>query len=426
MRHKITSLANYLGLLLLLPSAMVLLGGCTSGSQQPPLLIGHVVPFQGPEGNVDDSSVRGVGVAVAAVNSDEEQKIGRPIVVLHAGAKPTRKSFEAQAVRLVRINQVAGLLGGWTAEQVGGLQQGMMPVVSPSGLREQEQEAAVFLTGLPPAQKGKALAQVAVSHRFGLASPVAMVELAAALGGFPANLTLAGVKGIAAKEEAPPHLVVLVDQRRKEFAAVGDAFVKELTMAGKLPRPPVWRYTTDTEFDDQLRHLEDENPDVMFLAGTADAVRTFRTRVKNKKLPLFFAGPPGSWEMLLLGKSTNHDIWTATAWLPEIDTKQNKKFIEQYKKAHGEMPDVHAALAYDNARALFAALKQCDDYFTPEEIEKKLSELTDFPSLTGKTGFSPDRILRRPVFVIALRDGEAKLVERVEAAKDNRNVKEKE
>jgi branched-chain amino acid transport system substrate-binding protein len=80
----------------------------------------------------------------------------------------------------------------------------------------------------------------------------------------------------------------------------------------------------------------------------------------------------------------------------------------------GEPPDVAAALAFDNARLLFEALRQCQGTFTPGQIREKLAELKDFPMLTGSAAFDDTGQLRRPAFVIRLGQGKAATVQQHE------------
>src|SRR5262249_411499 len=134
---------NWVWLVVILP-----LAGCGSGRSPAPLIVGQVAPLTGPEKAAGESALRGLRLALPEGNRDGSEGVGAPVLVLHADARPTRISFEAEALRLVQVNQAAALLGGWTADQLRGLDQSTVPVVSPGGFAGRKTGPNLFLTGL--------------------------------------------------------------------------------------------------------------------------------------------------------------------------------------------------------------------------------------------------------------------------------------
>src|SRR5437763_15442938 len=90
----------------------LLLAGCTRSDNSKPIELGHVHPADS-----DDAEFRALDLAVEELNQDAANlPTGRPVRVLHApgGSKP--EEWGGQAIRLVALNKVKGLIGGNRAD----------------------------------------------------------------------------------------------------------------------------------------------------------------------------------------------------------------------------------------------------------------------------------------------------------------------
>jgi ABC-type branched-subunit amino acid transport system substrate-binding protein len=398
----------------------LLLAGCGS-TAKPPILIGHVAPLRGVGQAAGHSAMQGVRLAVQEVNNLEGQKLDRPVVVLHVNASG-EQACRGEAVRLQHINQVTALLGGQDAREVVGLDQVGLPVVSPAGLRTSEMSKLVFLTGLSPQQKGRALAGFLVSQQPGYLQPPALASL------FTRPLSPGGLGPLLAASQLavpslpPARVVVLVDQRRQEFVQAAGAFAKSFpkNVADHLPgsTAPIvllWNYDNDAQLADHLKNLAEEKPGALVVAGEAATVGKLRATPGAKGVPILFAGPEGSQAVLLSGPQAGEGIVLATAWVPDATAELNAPFQAAFQKVFGEAPDVHAALACDDARLLFEALRHTQENISTTPIQEKLAGLKDFPILTGTASFDETGQLNRPAFLIQLHQGQAVTVGRFDA-----------
>src|SRR5262249_11514680 len=145
------------------------------------------------------------------------------------------------------------------------------------------------------------------------------------------------------------------------------------------------------------------------------ALGKIRAASGGKTVPILFAGPEGTQAVLLSGPKLVGEIFLVTAWVPDVQTEQNERFVKKYQEKFAETPDVQAAISHDNARLLFEALRQCQGTFTPGQIREKLAELKDFPMLTGNATFDDTGQLRRPAFVVRLGQGKAVTISRQES-----------
>lgn len=393
--------------------------GCGSGTP-PPVYVGHIAPLRGDHQQDGQSARNGIDLAVKELNKDEKAKLDNPIVVLHANAT-NAQAFEGEAIRLAVINQVVALLGGNTAREVKGLKKGGVPVISSAGMREADNNKMVFLTGLTPTTKGQLLAEFAGTHLgarlSGTTLTLAVSQLASPTGMAP----LLGLEFFAAELLAPLKVIALADSRRPETAVAVEAFTKSFVkkMNASLPGSGTfgvksWQFQSEEQLVDLLKLLSKQQPDAIFLAGDGDSLWKVRTAFSDKHVPILFAGPEGSQSVLMQNLPTSDAIYLVSAWVPDNKTPQNEKFIQDYRQKFETDPEVHAALAFDNARILFEAMRKTENFFTTKQIQEKLGELKDFPILMGKGSFDESGMLRRPAFIVQLRQGQAVTVEKYE------------
>lgn len=94
----------------------------------------------------------------------------------------------------------------------------------------------------------------------------------------------------------------------------------------------------------------------------------------------------------------------AQAWLPELDTPENKTFIDTYrKKFNGETPNVHAYFYWQTLKLLVAAAKQANS-IDQDQIRKALSTIT-YDSVMGKVSFDDHNQANLPMVLFEIVDG---------------------
>jgi branched-chain amino acid transport system substrate-binding protein len=364
--------------------AVLSLAGCSGKTVQTPVVIGHVATKSGPDKDRGEQAVRAIRLAVDEANKDPDKGAGRPVEVLHADARGNPESFESAAVRLVTVNKVAALLGGTSPEEVEHLAQVAVPVVTPCGQRGKVASDPVFFTGLSPSYRGQVLARFA-----------------------------------AQKLEASA-VAVLADERREEYVALAEAFAREFPAAfarkspkGKPTLAGPWRFGKDAKFPDLARRVKEEKPRALLFAGKVnDLAELLRDLAEERQagLPVLFGGDEGSLRELLAERATRGGVYLATAFVGDAGD-QAREFVKKYQAAYSEEPDVFAALAYDDARILFEAMRRAKSVGV-KVVRDELAGLKDFPSLTGPLSFGEDHRARRRAFVVQLKDGRPETAER--------------
>src|SRR5262249_30150195 len=125
----------------------------------------------------------------------------------------------------------------------------------------------------------------------------------------------------------------------------------------------------------------------------------------------FYAGTEGQLSVLQDDPEASKGVYLATAYIVDNGTDQGKEFAEAYRKRFGRPPDVHAALAYDDARLLFEAIRRAKSA-TPANVPEELAKIETFEGVTGTLTFNKDHTARRPLFLVQMEDGRPRLVKR--------------
>ena len=205
----------------------------------------------------------------------------------------------------------------------------------------------------------------------------------------------------------PKRVIALTDQRNPIALAVAAAFQRE------WPRDqtPVdeWPFRNDTEQIDFAARLAKGDPALVLFAGSfADLVKLQEQLQDLKASATFLYGGEDMGRRCKPGL----DVLTATVFAPEGLTDEGKKFAKRFEDRFQEAPTFEAAQAYDAGRVLFDTMHELKKWQSEASPRKSSRAIRESESLTGKLT-RKDRKAQRPVFVIHLKDREAKVVRTV-------------
>ena len=378
-----------IGLLLLVAVA---LAGCGPKNVTDPVYFAHLSPRSGPDKIVGEHAEHGIRLAVEEANQAADQVAGHRVAVLHGDTRGDPEVAQSEAVRLVTINRVAGLLGGTSAAEAEPLariaQQYTLPLVTPAGLPKRLITPYVFSLGMSPVEQGKALAR------------------------------FVGEEPLQARRVA-----VLTNSREAISVGVAAAFVEEFRK-GKEHSATEWTYQEEKEAPASARSVVRDKPGAVLLAATArdtpQLIRELRKAGLDAKVPVLFAGPEatgqsGSMLPLPLDADFEGAAYVATLFSAGAKTARLDAFAQKYQEKFGSAPDVHAVQAYDAARFLFEGCRQAKS-FQGAKTRDELAKLTLFESLTGPLTFDGDQAPRRTIYVVRITGGKQELVRSYEPA----------
>jgi branched-chain amino acid transport system substrate-binding protein len=361
--------------LVMLAMMLVGLSGCNV-STPTPIFVGHVSDKTRLD-KAGDQAELGIRLALAELSKDGAlagSLGGRPVQVRHTDTRGDLDAFESEAVRLVSINKCISLFGGLSAREVEKLDHAQAPLLTFFGYPVVGASNQVFYLGMNPTQQGEVLAKV------------------------------------IAEEMATTPIVILLDERRADLAALTASFQRAWRAARKPTDPKtdalVVRFGKETKWADLVEQIQPHMPHAIVFAGDVQDFnawhKTYRKQLFSESPQLIYAGDDGEQRVFDLDNDPKTNVLLATAFPADPANQKVADFKKAYHEAFQTDADVHAALAYDGFRLFAEALKRT----SPDSpLREELQKTNDFAGVTGPLTITADRQVQRPLSVVRWQNG---------------------
>lgn len=158
---------------------------------------------------------------------------------------------------------------------------------------------------------------------------------------------------------------------RREFTALGGRIVADaaFTLSGD-------------DLSAQFAAIKRSAPDLLLLPNYHPAVQTVGVAARRAGIRAVFLGSD-SWSRRHLRSVPEFDgSYMVTNWSRDLDTPGNAKFMAEYSRRFAAEPNETAALTYDAARILFAAIAATADG-EPAAIQRALYRPAGFAGTSG-------------------------------------------
>lgn len=353
--------------------------GCTRQAEPEPLVLGHLAPFSGRERVLGEQAARGIELAIAEVNSGETAAGQRPLAVIHVDTKADPDLAGQQAVRLVKINNVAGLLGGMSepqavtiaarAEQLGAF------LITPTGVGRGSSWRGVISLGLEPARRGEALAR------------------------------------FSREQLQADKVPVLVAGDRAGSVALAEGFAATLADTGSQ-RGEYLEYRSGPELTAQLTRLQQTKARVVCLAGPPADLALLREKLADvQPAPaILYGGEEADCTLVSKDSLAGEGVYLTTCFVATDEAAERGDFVKKFTERFQRPPDANALLAYDGVRLAAHLLRTTRIARWPRSAEEVGKLLTQLDWHTGPLAEAhPDR---RPVLLVRLEKGTPQVVAR--------------
>jgi branched-chain amino acid transport system substrate-binding protein len=167
----------------------------------------------------------------------------------------------------------------------------------------------------------------------------------------------------------------------------------------------------DTDFRAQLTAIKPLKADVLYIPGYYTDVGVIAKQARELGVRPVLLGGDG-WEsekLFELGGSALNGAYFTNHYSQQDPSPRVQKFIADYKKAFGSMPDSLAALGYDSARVAIDAMRRAKDLSGPA-IRDAIAQTRDFPGAAGTITIDAGRNASKPAVVLKVADGETQFV----------------
>jgi branched-chain amino acid transport system substrate-binding protein len=207
------------------------------------------------------------------------------------------------------------------------------------------------------------------------------------------------------------NVAIIQDNKSAYSLDLTDVFRRKFTeMGGKVTG--VESYSQgDTDFRAQLTAIKNTKPDAIYVPGYYSDVGLIARQARQLGVQAPLLGGDGwdSEKLFELGGSAIEGSYFSNHYSPENPDPRTQKFIADYKKAYGGVPDALAALGYDAARVAIDALKRASDLSAPA-IRDAIAQTKNFPGVAGAITLDENRNAVKPAVVLKVGAGKTEFV----------------
>jgi branched-chain amino acid transport system substrate-binding protein len=357
--------------------------GVTTGSDQTnatgPIVIGHYASLTGSEATFGRSTDNGIRLALEEQNAKGGIK-GRKIEL--ETQDDASKSSEAGTVvqRLISQNKVVALIGEVASGSslAGGkvAQQAGVPMISPSSTNKKVTEGRDMVS------------RVCFLDEF---QGYVVAKFA-----FDSNM-----KKVA----------VLYDQAAPYSKGLAETFKTEITGMGGTVTTSQAYTAGDADVSAQLQSIKQSGAQAVFLPGYYTDVGNIVRQARKLGITVPFLGGDGwdSSKLAEIGGDAIEGSYYSNHYSFDEARPEVQEFVKKYQAKFGETPDGLAALGYDAARVLFAAMEKSPS-LDGKTLAGTIAATKDFPGVTGKISLDSNRDAQKKAVIVQMKGGKPHFV----------------
>ncbi len=347
----------------LLALAILLHTGCRKESkqrQEQPVRIGAIVPLTGDAAGYGISLKKGMDLAVEELNKQPDSA-GRHLNIVFEDDRNLPQAGVSAFNKLVSVNHVPMVLGAMFS--------------------------AVTL----------AIAPIAENQKIVLLSPTSSaIELTTAgdyiFRIYPSDSYDGQYLAKFASEKLHAKRVAIVTLQAASTTSISQLFKKLFTAAGGTVVLDETYQTGNTDFRAILTKINEQKPDLVFLAGTMNETAALLRQAKELGVKTTFLGISTLYDpkfLKLAGDAANGVLFSSPMFDPASQTPEMTNFVSAYHTKYGQAPDILAGYGYDTVNIAALAIDQAakNGGATPDNIKTALYAIKDYPGVTGKMSF---------------------------------------
>ncbi len=350
-----------------------------------PIKIGQYGAFTGKEAAFGTAARKGVILAFDEANATGGL-LGRPVELIAEDNQSRAGESATIAKKLVARDKVVAVLGGNPSvnslEAAPILQNAKVPMIAISSTnpRVTEMGSYIFRVCFIDPFQGTVLAKFAQD-------------------------TLHAKRAAIITSVNNPYSVGISKVFREKFTAAGGAIALEQKHS-----------EGDKDFRAQLTAIKAAGVDCIFHSGnyTEGALICIQARQLGFTGPLFGGDAWEAPQLIEIGGPAVEGVYYSTHASPESTAPEMQDFIKKFRaRWDGETPDSIAALGYDAARLLFAAIARAGTTDSAP-LREAIATTKDFSGATGRITIDAHRNATKSAVILTVKDGKFAYVETVD------------
>ena len=163
------------------------------------------------------------------------------------------------------------------------------------------------------------------------------------------------------------------------------------------------------DFRSLISKIERAKPDAIYTGFFYEDGAQFLKQLQQLgvKIPVYSTSAAYSPKLIELAGEAAEGLRLTSNFLPTDPTPHVQQFVDAWKKrSDGATPGQFPAQAYDAVRIMIAAVERAQPNPTRETVRAELAKTKDFPGVTGKTTFGPDREAEKELVKVEVKGGQ--------------------
>jgi branched-chain amino acid transport system substrate-binding protein len=209
-------------------------------------------------------------------------------------------------------------------------------------------------------------------------------------------------------------VAVLTDVKQDYSVGLSEFFVKSFTAGGGTITRDQKYSSGDKDFKPQLTSIKASQPDAIFVPGYYGEVSLIakQARMLGIKVPLLGGdGWVGDSLLKVAGTALDGSFFSCH-FSADDKAPAVQSFVSKYKAKFGGVPDDMAALGYDSAMILAAAITRAGTT-EPAKLRDAIAATRDHAGITGRITLDAKRNATKPAVILTIGNGGFQFVESV-------------
>ena len=187
----------------------------------------------------------------------------------------------------------------------------------------------------------------------------------------------------------------LKDDFAREFQKMGGAITTEQAYTGG-----------DGDYSAQLTSIRESKAEAVFLPGYYTDAANVMLQARKLGIKAPFLGGDGwdSEKLAEIGGKAVEGSYYSNHYAHEDPRPEVQNFVKNYQAKFGAIPDGLAALGYDAAGVLFAAMEKAPS-LDGKTLASAINATTDYPGVTGKITMDAQRNARKAAVMLEMKGG---------------------
>jgi branched-chain amino acid transport system substrate-binding protein len=170
----------------------------------------------------------------------------------------------------------------------------------------------------------------------------------------------------------------------------------------------------DKDFRAQLTAIKAAGVDCIFHSSnyTEGALICIQARQLGLTVPIFGGDAWEAPQLIEIGGAAVEGTYYSTHASPDSTAPEMRNFVRKFRSRWNEAPDSIAALGYDAAQLVFAALRRAGTTDS-SKLREAIATTKDFSGATGRITIDRDRNATKSAVILTVKDGKFAYVETV-------------